>query len=110
MTTEDKIAVMQAHLDGKTIECKPHNETKWVTAHFEPYWNWEYMEYRIKPEGKPEPKPLLYEWWCKVQDIVHISTVLRTEEEAHIQFASYKYGVTGRYFDPNTNEFKTSII
>ena len=53
MSTEDKIAVMQAFEDGKPIECIPRKGCKWVSINDcippEPIWDWESCNYRIKP-------------------------------------------------------------
>lgn len=55
MTTEEKIAIMQAYVDGKQIQqvqVRWCNETiEWEDAP-EPSWNWDEREYRIKPEPK----------------------------------------------------------
>lgn len=53
MTTEEKIAVMQACLDNKTIEIKSKTEKEWNTCDFEPLWDWLKYEYRIKSEYIP---------------------------------------------------------
>lgn len=55
MTTKEKIAVMQACVDGKQIQIIYYDDDKWVDWHSEtdPVWNWGRCEYRIKPE---EPK------------------------------------------------------
>jgi hypothetical protein len=54
-TTEEKIAIMQAFVDGKEIEYKSHKAengdllrpNKHVT---EPTWNWPTFDYRIKED------------------------------------------------------------
>lgn len=54
MATIEKIAVMQAYVDGKRIEVslkRNDNWRDWVTDE-EPSWNWGVYEYRIKPEPK----------------------------------------------------------
>lgn len=53
MTTEEKITVMQAYLDNKTIEIKSKTEKEWNTCDFEPLWDWLKYEYRIKSEYIP---------------------------------------------------------
>lgn len=56
-TTKEKIKVMQAYEDGRAIEvssgCGWHEKQN-------PSWNWEYCDYRIKPE-KVEPEYRPYE-------------------------------------------------
>jgi hypothetical protein len=56
-TTSEKIAVMQAFLDGKEIESLPRigGTGKWV-AWPEPKWDWDCCDYRVKPGTR--------EWWC----------------------------------------------
>ena len=50
-TTAEKIAVMQAAIDGKAIEYRPPDYKDWHTL-THPSWNWERCEYRVKPEPK----------------------------------------------------------
>lgn len=55
MNTKEKIEIMQAWLDGKTIEFKKGHKP-WATLSMaactedEPTWYWGEYEYRIKPE------------------------------------------------------------
>jgi len=51
------IEVMQAYVDGKKIETKSKNDSNWYDydANREPYWHWDKIEYRIKPEPKLRP-------------------------------------------------------
>ena len=51
MTTEEKIKVMQAHIDGEYIEFRIKGEEVWEDCGI-PAWNWQEFEYRIKPEEK----------------------------------------------------------
>lgn len=84
MTTEEKIEVMMAFIEGKQIQIKNSlHEYKWVdyTSKVEPNWEWGHSEYRIKPE-KEEPtyRPyktqleLLNDYWAKAgtDKIAHI--------------------------------------
>ena len=50
MNTEEKIKVMQAFVEGKTIERLRNGE--WVGFDCEPSWDWYKYSYRIKPEPK----------------------------------------------------------
>lgn len=55
MTTKEKIEVMQAYLDGKQIEKRSAIlvlNGPWGPCEKEPGWDWEMMEYRVKPEEK----------------------------------------------------------
>lgn len=52
MSTEEKIEIMQAYLDGKTIQVE--NEDGWVDIKdHEPLWTWQTNRYRIKPSARP---------------------------------------------------------
>lgn len=45
------VTVMQAWLDGATIENRRRGcEGEWIAA--EPVWDWDLFEYRIKPEPR----------------------------------------------------------
>lgn len=57
MTTQEKIAVMQAHEDGKKIEFRLHGKTQWIAQPC-PIWNWVEYEYHVKPEDDLRP----YDW------------------------------------------------
>ena len=61
MTTEEKIKVMQAYIEGKTIESALHSSSNtgpddpslvWETS-FKPTWSWNDTYYRIKDEKQP---------------------------------------------------------
>ena len=47
-TNEGKVSVMQAFLEGKRVQSKPHDMDKW-TFIVTPVWNWADFDYRIKP-------------------------------------------------------------
>ena len=50
---EEKIAVMQAALEGETIQMKHNNAetwTDWLYSNSELSWNWNIADYRVKPE------------------------------------------------------------
>ena len=55
MDTKEKIEVMQAWLDGKTIEIAHPRDDIWHEVAGEPNWNWGYNNYRIKPEEVIKP-------------------------------------------------------
>lgn len=54
MNTKEKIEIMQAYVEGKTVQnkkrCSPEANWKDYTSCNEPYWNWGEFDYRIKPE------------------------------------------------------------
>lgn len=47
--TKQKIEVMQAYLDGKTIQILSNGYWGDWGLYYEPVWNWGTTEYRIKP-------------------------------------------------------------
>lgn len=68
MNTKHKIEVMQAFLDGKTIQMTDKSLDIWEDFLAEPYWNWEANDYRIKPA---EPKKVKLLAWM-ARDTGHI--------------------------------------
>lgn len=52
MTTAEKIKVMQAYEDGKQIQKVTRGEEDWKDwdVSWEPTWNWDTFDYRVKPE------------------------------------------------------------
>ena len=52
MTTQEKIEVMKAYEDGKTIQAYSGFEWKNIRN---PSWDWAHNDYRIKPEEKYRP-------------------------------------------------------
>lgn len=48
-TTQEKIAVMQAHVDGKEIEFKEFDKADVYSLCKAPLWDWYDFDYRIKP-------------------------------------------------------------
>lgn len=52
MNTKEKIAVMQAWVDGKDIQCRPNGLNLWDEVDAEPRWDWTRCEWRIKPEPR----------------------------------------------------------
>ena len=51
MTNQEKLDVIQAHIDGKTIEISERTKGMWGTCNF-PLFNFTECEYRIKEEPK----------------------------------------------------------
>jgi hypothetical protein len=51
VNTKEKIAVMQAFLDGKKIQWTGGG-SEWSDFDGEPIWNWLQYDYRIKPEPR----------------------------------------------------------
>lgn len=50
-TTQEKIGIMTAHLEGKPIECR-HKLMKDWHGDANPAWDWANYEYRVKPQPK----------------------------------------------------------
>jgi hypothetical protein len=61
-TTEQQIAVMQAFVDGKTLQYrhKTHNnDGLWGSVSRTPIWAWDCIEYKIKPK----PRKVMMQMW-----------------------------------------------
>lgn len=57
-TTQYKIEVMQAFLEGKQIETRNYDNELWHTyLNIEPGWNWQNFDYRVK-----QTSPLIIPW------------------------------------------------
>ena len=54
MTDEEIIAVVSAHKEGKTIEVASKGRSNWEISK-SPYWNFDFCDYRIKPEPHYRP-------------------------------------------------------
>jgi len=80
MPTPEKIAVMQAFLDGETIQCRKHGSKKnWgVVRNPDPSWNWKDTDYRIKPEPR--------EFWLNIYDNTAVSFSTEEAAEKHVCF------------------------
>lgn len=54
--TEEAIAIMQAWVDGKTIQYKPKRiDSVWSDVIGTPEWSWYNNHYRVKPQVKYRP-------------------------------------------------------
>jgi hypothetical protein len=80
-TTAEKIAIMQAHVDGKTIEVKHDGPWRETQA---PSWAWHWHDYRIKRE------PIVC-WAIRYSD--GTCSTARTEQVAR-QFVDGGHGLT----------------
>lgn len=54
MSTEEKMEVMKAYTEGKSIQSKAVIGEHWCDD-IKPTWDWNHFEYRIKPESKYRP-------------------------------------------------------
>jgi hypothetical protein len=55
MNTEQKIKIMEAFINGYTIQCRAccdNRELAWNDVTKKPLWNWVHHDYRIKPKDK----------------------------------------------------------
>lgn len=52
MNTKEKIEIMQAWIDGKTIQITYRGLDAWADILPEPEWDFQKYEYRIKPKQK----------------------------------------------------------
>ena len=71
--TKTMIEVMQAYVDGKTIQVYDEEESTWIDS-IGPAWNWTFGSYRVKPE------PL--ECWVTVYNDHVCSTCHDSKESA----------------------------
>ena len=116
MSTEDKIAVMQAFEDGKDLEVANKGEERWVSTVM-PIWNWVAYNYRIKPAPASQLDRIKAEYaeyrvamlgWCKDTDALRIDNGVVDYPHIFAQsirgFYSYVYekkdGRIFKYHDP----------
>lgn len=113
MNTKEKIAVMQAWLDGEKIEVASCRDGIWRELEGLPDWNWRSNVYRIKPEEIIKPSiewdhvaeyfnflatdhaeiPFLYEYKPVWSPTLKCWTVSRGEYIPARYFQSFKQGV-----------------
>lgn len=105
MTTKEKIKVMQ-HFDNNGAIVINGDTVYQKSIDGEVIWAWDKQKFEIYEE--PKEVELLYEWWFKINmnSKPTISIYISTNKDADISFRShYSYGKTGRYFNPETEEF-----
>ena len=71
--TKKAIEIMQAYVDGKTIQVYDEDHSTWVDS-IGPAWHWGFSSYRVKPE------PL--ECWVRVLNDRKCSTCHDSQEDA----------------------------
>ena len=61
-TTKEKIAIMQAFVDGEEVEFR-HDDGPWKTLpnNLDVTWAWSELYYRIKPEPEPDLNKMIDE-------------------------------------------------
>ena len=88
MKVSEQIAIMKAYENGKTIEVKRYDETKWKSLDYvENYkFNFSCYEYRIKPVPKYRPYKSVEEafneakkhgFWVREKDRKYMSIICR---------------------------------
>jgi len=87
MNTEDKIKVMQAFLEGETIEVMGQDGWEEWCFHTEPQWNWEHCDYRVKEEDYSLDIPwdlIKDKWkWAAMDDDGEIFLYTKKPEPLH---------------------------
>lgn len=116
MHLREKIAVMQAALDGKEIEY--HNNRVWVEAKYLT-WDWAHVKYRVKP-GPPKT-PIKIDWSAvnpKFQWVVKFPTdsiylcevkPVRKENSWYGGYGTALFNTTTHATDPGTCDWKDSL-
>ena len=79
-STVDKMAIMQAYLNGKTVECRLHDsddpwEVSMYVNHDQEIWDFDNYEYHIKSE-------LLVNYVVRYDDCTVTLRTFKTREEA----------------------------
>ena len=94
MNTKEKIEIMQAYLDGKTIQCSYRNVDAWGDITQEPGWAFENFDYRIKPKQKVKKtiKYLCFETSCG-----YLVFIKEDSEENKILLKNKKYTRTPEF-------------
>lgn len=86
-TLKEKIAVMQAALEGKAIQCRLDSGTDlpWRTSDCVPdlSWNWDVFDYRIAPKPTKKRVPLTME------DLVGRCVCFKGKKDTDIFFPSW---------------------
>ena len=77
MKTIDKIKVMSASEDGRTIQYRGGDSMVWTTTHC-PEWNWKSIEYRVKPTVK---NIIIQDLTVEQQDLIEFA-IKETGEKA----------------------------
>lgn len=78
MTPDDMIAVIQAHKDGKSLECRKHGESSWLDlTGLNPLFNFQGFDFRVKIEP---PKPR--EWWINIYGNDMDNVAIHSSEES----------------------------
>ena len=94
MNTKEKIKVMQAYENDKIIQIYVNDNVKWVdwVEKNEPKWNWDYYEYRIKPEELYRPFHIIFDDSRKILGKV-------VEPKRGKEVDSWVYTITGIRID-----------
>jgi len=94
--TKYRQTVMQAYLDGETIQGYDLQFNEWRDLTIEPGWNWQSTDYRIKPKPKYRPyniheiDMLKGKWLVRKYDRINAMVVTIEKETIHFcQEGSY---------------------
>ena len=86
MNTKDMIEIMQAYLDGSSIEVNKHTtKYKWIPTNGSPLWDWISSDYRIKPKPK--------ELWVNEDDFEDSAVFIAYQSKAEAVNA-HKHSIT----------------
>lgn len=91
MTTKEKIEVMQAYEEGKTIECNNKRDSDWFELD-QPDWNWSGYDYRLKKEKRPLTREEITAQWVKDND-VKVGDRIRVKVDGPFLFKGAIYDV-----------------
>lgn len=101
--TKKAIDVMLAYVNGEKIQVKNKNEKEWKDweKDFYPTWNYEYFDYRIKPEKRV--RPYTFEEMCDAVKMHGLIVKVKSQNVIYVIGAFdennilYKDGVYGTY-------------
>lgn len=112
--TEEAIAIMQAWVDGKTIQYRPRIvDSEWIDVVGNPSWSWHNTKYRVKPQVvyRPYSSPkecfdnLRCDGWLKrIEDTTYYTRICNLDKYIDYQrmFKEYTY-VDGTPFGLKTS-------
>lgn len=101
-TTQEKIAVMQAFVDGQEIECRNNRSgSEWKVVN-NPDWNWQYYNFRIKQDV-----PRTWEEFCKQYNEIKDEYYIEGDSQIYCAGAGSSYLNDGRDAESDANLLKT---
>jgi len=103
--TKEQIKVMQACIDGATIECVNLDDVyaRWIELESFPVWNWDKYSYRVKLKQLPKSIPATEEELAKInRKTVWIKNKKNPECIAHVLANYKKIDENWLVFNPDT--------